>query len=696
MRLGCLGRQTRLRTGATVVALGAVLAAAVSAGCGVIRFGDLDPPEGRQMIVGVEITGNDGLSDGAITDLLATYADNLSTGSDKPLLDRSELPQDAQRIESIYAAHGYFSAHVTGYEVIPDEADPDLVRVRFSVIEGEPTIVEERTVTDFVAEAPPDPEAQERLQEVQDDLDSLLPLEEGEVFDEEEHVTGKEQLRKALRDQGFIYAEVIGEVLVAKETHDARVTYYVIPGPLTRASEVQIAGNERVSDERIQRRVEIEPGEVVSDDVLRLTERHIYGLRVFFGVSAVAQRPSLAEKLGDQPATVDNIRALEWDPLVPVVITVQEMPEHELVTGVGTTIDNERSEVYVRGGYKNRDFLGGLRYLDTEVRPALVAIPSFWDADATYAPGGQALLTFRQPSFIEEYVDLGLHGNYELEVEEGYRAHKVFGAPSISRPWYGWLTTTLSYNVMYVSYFSFQDVLNRPVADELGVGFSDTTLLTYWEQLVEVDFRDSIYDPRSGFYGSVRLAESLKATGSDFFYFRLLTNVRTYWTPWDWLTLAWQVNYGQTFSPFGANTPLPARFRAGGPSDMRGFGAGRMGPFLCDVSDAAENRGETDFFATDDVGCDGDKVFVGGELMLTASFEMRFYLPSNFGLVAFVDAGEVWESKDDVDLSDTNVAVGPGLRYYTPFGPIRADFGVLVTEPDPGKLTFHISIGQAF
>lgn len=642
------------------------------------------------MVVAVTIVGNRALSDGELTERLATYADNLSTGWDKPLLERSELPQDARRIESIYAAHGYFDAHVTGYEVIPDRADPNLVRVRFSVIEGEPTRIEERHVTDFVAEGPADAEAQKRLQAIQDRLHRLLPLAAGDVFDEEAHVAGKEQLRRALRETGFIFAEVVGEVLVARETRTAHLSYQVAPGPLARVGEIRVRGNERVTAERIRRRVSLRPGDVIEAAALRETERNIYGLRTFFGASAVPERAALGEMLGDQPATFENIRAIEWKLPVDVVITVQEMPEHEVVTGVGTTIDNARSEVYVRGGYRNRDLFGGLRYFDSEVRPALVAIPTFWNEDVSLAPGGEASLAFRQPSFFEEYLEAGLSAKYALQVEEGYRAHKVLGAPSLSRPWFGWLTTTISYNILYLNYFTFRGVLDRPAADDLGIGFADESLLTYWEQIVEVDLRDSIYDPRRGFYGSVRLAESLEATGSDFYYIRLLVNARAYWSPWRWLTLAWQVNYGQTFSPLGANTPLPARFRGGGPSDVRGFGAGRMGPFLCDPS-----NGE-DFFGTDDTGCDGNVVFVGGELMLTGNVELRFYLPANFGFVAFVDAGEIWSSKESVDLADTNVAVGPGLRYYTPFGPIRVDVGVLVTPPVAGEWSFHFSIGQAF
>ena len=695
------GRTRRQRT-----FIAALLLAVLAAGCGgVVRFGDLDPPEGRQMVVAVEIRGNAAISDGTIVDGLSTYDDNLSFGSAKPLLDRADLSTDARRIESLYAEHGYFDARVTGYEVTTDPSSPGLVRVAFAVVEGEPTRVARIEITDLTTLPTQDPEAPERLRAVSEAMGKLVRVRAGDVWSEAKHLEAKERIGAALRERGFLYAIVLSEVLVERETRRASVEYRIAPGPLTRVSEVRIVGNDRVPAERIQRRVQIASGDIVEPARLGLTERQIYRLRVFFGVSAKPIRKSLREQLGDAPATFENVRAIEWERAVPIEIAVQEMPIHELSTGVGATIGNERSDAYVRAGYQNRDLFGGLRFLDFQVRPGLVVMPKFWSPNPLLAPGGDIDLMFRQPSFIEEYTDLGLHGNYQLLVDFGYRAHKVLGSPSVSRTWFGWLTTSLSYNVLYIQYFSFAGALERPRADELGVSFNSESLLTWWEQLVEVDFRDNIYDPRRGVYASARLVESLEATGSDYHYFRLLTNVRAYWSPWSWLTLAWQATYGQTFSPFGSDTPLPARFQAGGPSDMRGFGAGQMGPYLCDtVQKDADGNAVLDSNGDEipitlsgwDDQCDGSAVFVGGELMLTANFEARFYLPANFGLVAFVDAGEVWATKGEVDVTDVNVAVGPGLRYYTPFGPVRLDVGVGVTAPRIGAYQVHFSIGQAF
>jgi outer membrane translocation and assembly module TamA len=73
--------------------------------------------------------------------------------------------------------------------------------------------------------------------------------------------------------------------------------------------------------------------------------------------------------------------------------------------------------------------------------------------------------------------------------------------------------------------------------------------------------------------------------------------------------------------------------------------------------------------------------------------------------VVFLDGGNVWTKRWDLNVNDMRYDVGPGLRYQTPIGPIRADLGyqlnpipgLLVNgKPESRRFRFHFSIGQAF
>jgi outer membrane protein insertion porin family len=65
--------------------------------------------------------------------------------------------------------------------------------------------------------------------------------------------------------------------------------------------------------------------------------------------------------------------------------------------------------------------------------------------------------------------------------------------------------------------------------------------------------------------------------------------------------------------------------------------------------------------------------------------------------VPFLDGGNVWLRNRDVDLSEMKFSAGLGLRYNTPVGPLRLDYGFkLDREPGESKGEFHFSIGHAF
>jgi len=96
---------------------------------------------------------------------------------------------------------------------------------------------------------------------------------------------------------------------------------------------------------------------------------------------------------------------------------------------------------------------------------------------------------------------------------------------------------------------------------------------------------------------------------------------------------------------------------------------------------------------------------IGGDSMFAFSEEIRTALRGKLGLVLFLDGGNVWTDSGGFQLNDLRYAVGPGLRYQTPIGPIRFDFGyqlnpipgLLVNgEPQTRRWRVHFSIGQAY
>ena len=70
--------------------------------------------------------------------------------------------------------------------------------------------------------------------------------------------------------------------------------------------------------------------------------------------------------------------------------------------------------------------------------------------------------------------------------------------------------------------------------------------------------------------------------------------------------------------------------------------------------------------------------------------------------VGFLDAGNVFKRASDLDFTDLRPAAGIGMRYDSPLGPLRIDWGFnldrreLVPGTQERSNVLHVSLGQAF
>jgi outer membrane protein assembly factor BamA len=82
--------------------------------------------------------------------------------------------------------------------------------------------------------------------------------------------------------------------------------------------------------------------------------------------------------------------------------------------------------------------------------------------------------------------------------------------------------------------------------------------------------------------------------------------------------------------------------------------------------------------------------------MIQLNAELRLNTAEGGGVVLFTDAGNVWVDQT-IRLHDLRASYGVGLRYHTPVGPLRIDYGQKIHRrpgESPGEL--HFNIGHAF
>ena len=187
------------------------------------------------------------------------------------------------------------------------------------------------------------------------------------------------------------------------------------------------------------------------------------------------------------------------------------------------------------------------------------------------------------------------------------------------------------------------------------------------------DSRDNKLDPKRGFR-ALAFAEPAHdfLTSVTFVKFRGELSAYKAIDAAQRFVLAGRAAAGSIVGASVEDIPADRRFYVGGGGSVRGYEYQGVGP-----KDPEGNP-------------------IGGRSFAEFSAEMRIQVRENIGIVPFVDAGAVSE-EEFLGSARFQVGAGVGLRYLTPFGPLRIDVAVPV-NPQPGDPDFAIyaGVGQAF
>ncbi len=185
------------------------------------------------------------------------------------------------------------------------------------------------------------------------------------------------------------------------------------------------------------------------------------------------------------------------------------------------------------------------------------------------------------------------------------------------------------------------------------------------------DTSNSLLDPTRGFRITGRVNPELSLGNGTIPYIRNQLDGSVYVPASDALTIAGRARVASIYGIERDQLAPSRRLYGGGGGSVRGFGYQELGPR------------------------DINNVPLGGRSQVEFSLEARYRF-GNFGIVPFIDAGNVYES-DYPTLSDMRFGVGIGGRMYTNFGPLRVDVAMpLGRREGENKFAVYISIGQAF
>jgi translocation and assembly module TamA len=203
------------------------------------------------------------------------------------------------------------------------------------------------------------------------------------------------------------------------------------------------------------------------------------------------------------------------------------------------------------------------------------------------------------------------------------------------------------------------------------------------------DTSDDLLNPTKGFRLKLNLSPEASVQGSARPYARTILEGTAYLPLSDSLVLAGRIRGGAITGIDRDDLAPSRRYYGGGGGSVRGFGFQQLGPKV--------EEPNPDFDPTDPEEEDSPTIVrpIGGRSFNELAIEARYRF-GNFGVVPFVDIGQVYEDSLPKG-SDLRVGLGIGGRFYTNFGPFRIDVATpLNRQRGESLIALYLSIGQAF
>lgn len=497
-----------------------------------------------------------------------------------------------------------------------------------------------------------------------------------------------------LANHGYAQAEVNWHASPLAEQHHVDLEFQIELGTQERIRRVVLLGNQHTRAGIIRRELVIRPGQPLGQDNVANSQSHLYELGMFSQVQIAPQDVGISETGKTVLVAVEESR--RWTLGYGGGLEVQRLgsnnPQGTFKASPRISLNLNRLDV----GGRDQTFTlwGRLSYLETGAGASYV-IPNLANRrDLSLHINGLVDRTRDVLTFTDDQKGAS------ISVEKRYsEATAISARYSFSR-------------------VEALDLTGRIPPAEISLLSSPTWVGGFGGSFVS-DHRD---DPLDATHGSYSLADAgimSKGLGSQANFVRLTGQFATYYPLNSHLVFARNTRIGMV-SPYGSlervltsepgqpkvytytdQLPLPERLFMGGSDSHRGFSINQAGP-----------RDPTTGYP------------IGGNALFFNSVELRLRLEQQkLGLVLFNDTGNVFTTirrmrllkfsqtsvgKDDSLDYDTD-AVGVGLRYKTPVGPLSFDVGYnlsparynvttnnITAVQQLSRFQFFLSVGQSF
>ena len=478
------------------------------------------------------------------------------------------------------------------------------------------------------------------------DLNTVVALDDlaksKEFFDRSVMRSDLQKLTEHYSNFGYAFAEADVKMARNEEDSSLDITYVMSKGTMVSINRVLIEGNSKTRDNVIRREMRLADGDLFNGSQLRRSNTRLNKLD-FFETVEITPEPT-----GSPNAL--NLR-----------VKVKEKPTGQFSAGVGYS---SYSQVFFSGQVLERN-LFGMGY-----QLGFTGTISARSADYT--------ATFWNPHYDDTNLGMGVALYNKMDEYSDYDKKSVGGRLLFGYPLGEYTNLSWNYRLEQYTIEDVEDDADKVIKDIEGDNWASSVYAS-----IKRDTTDRRINPTKGTTYQFSTEYGGGVLGGDDDFIKYIADTNHYYPIFLETIIHLHAQAGYIMENGGEEIPPFERFYLGGMNSVRGYEERTISP-LYDDKDASDGYEEGD-----EKG--GNKsFFFNAEYLVPIHKEMGI-----LGLV-FFDTGNAWDDDETVDF-DLYSSVGAGVRWYSPLGPLRLEYGYPLDEIDnerKGRVEF--SVGQFF
>lgn len=449
-------------------------------------------------------------------------------------------------------------------------------------------------------------------------------------------------LTKMYNNLGYAYVDVEPKTKVNDKYKFVDIKFKINEGQKVSLERVDIVGNDRTRGKVIRRALDVVEGDLYNANKFDSTKKNLEAMDFFEAV-----------RLKTSPGSRED--------LMNVTVEVMEKKTGALTAGLGySSQDGAMGNVDL----KERNLLGlGIM---ANAKASISARRNSYEGSLTHP----WLFDYPLTGSLRAYRSQQRESNY-LRDGEGFSVH-------LGYPLYGFWQMSTGFSRDSTKLTAFRQGFGRSVMDYYRrFGTNPLKFTNFAQNTVTVSFaRDTRIGAMIPTGGSkITFGTRQAGLGGDVAYSSYFSEA-VYYRPLVWKAILKVRASGSLLQEAGKNPiPFDQRIVLGGIQSIRGYRAGEIGPM------------------------DKSGYVMGGDRSLYGNVECLFPLIEQLRLngVAFVDAGNAWNVSDGPLFDEIKSGVGVGIRWMSPMGPIRLEYGWKI-NPRKGEErgAFAFGMGQLF